>query len=424
MLKNIFALLLLFISIDGFKSTDSLNDEIICKDLDPDCPSRKIFCDHEAYRAVMILKCAKTCNACDEVNKMIEEMENEEENEGKQLPWTHGGGSNEKEIDEDNEESDNGGEESEATLKEVEEVSENTEEPEVTDIENIVEEEEVEEEPKKVEEEETLTEQSVEDNKESQPLTEVEEEEEEEIHELPVNKIKSYPFGQFNKYKQLPERMLTKQPRTTTPNPKSKTATELLKRIENENKRRCVDDATDCEERKNLCVDNKYGPIVKKVCRKTCGVCKPVGISSNTYMSLSSKSNKTKVRGSDFYAKWKESRKTTPKPVIITMKHMRNQTRSMNNNNNNKNTFARKTITKKVTSQTLPRDRNPYSNILSGRYGSRGAESTDASSTTTIVDKAIDCVAKQALCNHKGYKNLMERMCPKTCSATFAYSSL
>uniref|UniRef100_A0A0N5CH45 ShKT domain-containing protein n=1 Tax=Strongyloides papillosus TaxID=174720 RepID=A0A0N5CH45_STREA len=423
MFKNIYALLLLLISIDGFTLTDPLSDEVICKDLDPDCPSRKIFCDHEAYRAVMILKCAKTCDACDEVNKMIEEMEVEEENENKQLPWTHGGGSTEGEVDEDNEESDNGGEESEATLKEVEEVSETTQGPEVTDIENIVEEEEVEEEPKKVEEEEeTLTEQSAENNKESQPLPDVEEEEEEEVHEVPVNKIKPKPFGQFNKFRPLPEKMFTKKPRTTTtPKPKSKTAAELLKRIENENKRRCVDDATDCEERKNLCVDAKYGPIVKKVCRKTCGICKPVSISSSTYMSLTSKSNRTRVKGTDFYSKWKESRNTTPKPVIITMQHMRNQTRNMNNN---KNTFGRKTITKKVTSQTLPRNKNPYTNILSGRYGSRGAEETDTSSTAAVVDKAIDCVAKQALCNHKGYKNLMERMCPKTCSATFAYSSL
>ncbi|CEF70313.1 ShKT domain-containing protein [Strongyloides ratti] len=416
-----FIIFYFFISINGFSLSNSFNDDIICKDLDPDCSSRKIFCDHEAYRAVMILKCAKTCDACDEVNKMIEEMEiEEEENENKQLPWTHGGGSTEKEVDENNNEevdNENTGEENEELVKEIEEVVESTDEPHSTMIDNNIEEEKIDEELKNVEEDEdeVLPEQSIEDNKEIELIPE-----DEETYEVPVTTVKTKTYSQFNKYRPMPEKILTGQIKSSTttksPKTKSKTANALITRIENEKKRRCVDDASDCELRKNLCNDSKFGSIVKKVCKRTCGVCQPVIIPTNTYVPLATKSRNT-VKSNNFYLKWKESRNTTPKPIIITMQHMKNQTK-----NNNKNTYGKKTITKKVTSQSIPRNKNPYVNILSSKYGTRGqTETTDT--TTVVTDKAIDCVSKQALCNHKGYKNLMERMCPKTCAVTFSYYS-
>uniref|UniRef100_A0A0N4ZM21 ShKT domain-containing protein n=1 Tax=Parastrongyloides trichosuri TaxID=131310 RepID=A0A0N4ZM21_PARTI len=430
MIKILVITTFILVTIKGFSLANPFDDDVVCKDLDPDCPSRKIFCDHEAYRAVMILKCAKTCDACDEVNKMIEEMEIEEdENDNKQLPWTHGGSSAEKEVDvESSTEKEIVNEETETTVKEEEEEEdeeessnnneENVEESESTTIESVAEEENsIDEEPMKVieeEEEEMAPELSIEEDNKNEEIAP-----EDITLEVPTNSRNS--FKSFNKYKGASVKPLNKMSKLTTPPRIIKITTKkpniIEERIKYEKKKRCIDDASDCEVRKNLCDDVKFGSIVKKVCKRTCGVCQVETIPSNTYKPLAMKSRNTK-KGNDFYYKWKESRNTTPKPVIITMQHMKNQTKG-------RNTYGRKTITKKVTQS--PRSKNPYVNLLSGsgRYGSRGADTdTDTTTTTTtVVDKAIDCVAKQALCNHKSYKNLMEKMCPKTCASTFQYFS-
>uniref|UniRef100_A0AC35UG78 ShKT domain-containing protein n=1 Tax=Rhabditophanes sp. KR3021 TaxID=114890 RepID=A0AC35UG78_9BILA len=412
MFKKVFIILILTISVTSFSLSNPFkNEEYSCKDLDPDCPSRKVFCDHEAYKAIMHLKCSMTCNACEEVSKMIEEMEAEETGEGdNKLPWTHGG-SKENEIEE---------EEQEQVEEENEDVTDETPENEVTEEEQThpTEEPEISE---NVDEEIVTSEPDIETIQEEEEVTEkpVVVEAKKIVPTLtPKTEVAKVALGPWSKY-------ATRQTQKAGSIIKPKMSiTERI--IQQEIEKRCVDDGKDCLASKDLCTSITYGEIIRKSCMKTCGVCTVKSMSTSEYKPLVDKPLK---RGNDYYKTWIKNMATSPKPVIITVDDVRKASLKLN-------ALNKKTVTKPVAS---PRRGSPIGesnirsseNIIRGRPsniklpsggerfpGGRGPNPyavRGSPQAPQCIDIGVDCVNKQALCNNKNYHNVMEKMCKRSC---------
>ncbi|CAJ0939589.1 unnamed protein product, partial [Mesorhabditis belari] len=141
-------------------------------------------------------------------------------------------------------------------------------------------------------------------------------------------------------------------------------------------RRKCEDEASDCEESLELCDNLMFRNLMRKQCAYSCGFC------SGRYQP------------------------TTKKPKIATKKRGKSKSRRVKEEDEEEEEEKEDEISI-IDVMKLIRGHETTE-------GTTTSTSTSTTTTTTVTtlpcrDRAIDCQAKAGLCDHRNYQNLMRR---------------